>query len=876
MGVRRYFRRRDEDAELAREIEAHVAHETDENVARGIDPVEARRRALVKFGSTQNVREDVWEWNTIEVLDGLWRDFRYVVRTLRRAPGFAVAVIVVMALGIGAVTAMYTIVRSVLLKPLPFAEPQRLVMLYERSADGKFPFNSVAGGAYLAWQREAGNFEQLAAWQQEGYNLSASNGQLPEMIVGAPVSWNFFVTLGVQPALGRAFEESDDRNGADATVILSWGLWKRRFGGDASLVGKTVQLDGKAYTVIGIMPAWFSYPDAATQAWLPVRHEVRPLMLEDVGDHQFRAVARLKPGVALAQALSEVDAIQERVHAANPTKTAGSGANARLLLEDVVGDYKTPLYALLAATFCVLVIACLNVANLFVARAAARRKEAAIRSALGGSGWRLIREQMMESVVLAIAGGGIGLELAYLAVVWVSGTRRGMARADAIRMDWAVIALAIGLTFVSGLIAGMISAWSAGRQELVSALQEAARTHSGGRGKARLRKMLLATEMGLTVVLLIGAGLLLKSYWSLRAVNLGCATDNVLTLHIALPKAHYKSAGEVTAFFEGLINDVRRLPGVERAGLVSHPPGTGYGGDNQFTVPEHPALPPGEFQFGIRRYADPGYFEAMGIPVLNGRTFRDGERLDAARQAIIEDSFARHYFPGENPIGQHVRVALANNIDFEDFEVVGVVGDTRQELTRPTDAMIYYPTYSGRLNDSYIVVRSTKDVTQLAVPIQKLIAARDPDLAVADIQTMEQIIGWYTADTGFSAELTLGFAALSLLLAAVGLYGVLSYLVAQRKSEIGVRIALGAQRGQVMRLTLVEGMQPTALGLVLGLAGGGAAASLIRNLFYGVRPMDAGVFAGVAIVLMGVAMAACLLPAWRASRLDPVQALRID
>jgi predicted permease len=876
MGIGRYFQRREQDAELAREIEAHIAHETDENVARGMTALEARRRARIKFGSARIVREDVWKWNTIGVLDDLWRDLRYVVRTLRRTPGFAISVILVMALGIGAVTAMFTIVRSVLLKPLPFREPERLVMLYERSADGKFPYNSVAGGAYLAWQREARTFEQLAAWQQEGYNLSASNGQLPEMITGAPVSWNFFVTLGVQPVLGRAFEEPDDRNGADATVMLSWGLWKRRFGGDASLVGKTVQLDGKAYTVIGIMPAWFSYPDAATQAWLPARHEVRPLTLEDVGDHQFRAVARLKPGVTMAQALSEVDAIQARVHTANPTKTAGSGANARLLLDDVVGDYKTPLYALLAATFCVLVIACLNVVNLFVARAAARRKESAIRSALGGSSWRLIREQMMESVVLAITGGGIGLELAYLAVLWVSGTRHGMARAEAIRVDWAVIALASGLTFVSGVIAGVISAWSSRGERLVASLQEASRTHSGGRSKARLRKMLLATEMGLTVVLLIGAGLLLKSYQSLRAVKLGCATENVLTMHISLPQAHYKNAGEISAFFEGLINEVRRLPGVERAGLVSHPPGAGYGGDNQFTVPEHPALPPGEFQFGIRRYADPGYFEAMGIPLLSGRTFRAGERLDAARQAIIEDSFARRYFPSEDPIGRHLRVALADNINFQDFEIVGVVGNTRQELTKPTDSMIYYPTYSGLLNDSYIVVRSTKDVTQLALPIQKLMAARNPDLAVADIQTMEQIIGWYTSDTSFSAELTFGFAMLSLLLASVGLYGVLSYLVAQRKSEIGVRIALGAQRGQVLRLMLADGMQPTALGLVFGLAGGAAAASLIRNLLYGVNPMNAGVFAGVAVVLLAVAMAACLVPAWRASRLDPVRALRMD
>jgi predicted permease len=875
MNWRRYFRRRDEDAELVREIGAHVAHETDENIARGMDAVEARRRALVKFGSAGNVREDVWEWNTIGALDDVWRDLRYVMRTLRRAPGFALTVIAVMGLGIGAVTAMFTIVRSVLLKPLPFGDRDRLVMLYERSADGKFPFNSVAGGSFLEWQREAKNFEQIAAWQQEGYNLSGSNGQLPEMIAGAPISWNLFPAMGVRPAMGRGFEDSEDRSGADATVILSWGLWKRRFGSDPAMIGKTVQLDAKAYTVIGIMPSWFVYPDTATQLWLTVRHEVKPMTLEDVGDHQFRVVALLKPGVTPAQGLSEIDGIQKRLRAAHPTKTVGQGANIRMLLADVVGDYKTPLYALLAATGCVLIIACLNVANLFVARAAARRKESAIRSALGGSRWRMIREQLMESVVLAVIGGGIGVELAYLAVQWVSQTRHDMARAEAIHMDAAVIAFAVGVTVLSGAIAGVISAWSSRGEQLVASLQEAARTHSGGRSKARLRQLLLAAEIGLTVVLLIGAGLLLKSYESLRATNLGCVTENVLTMQVSLPDARYKTPESIVAFFEQLARDVRALPGVEKAGLVSRVPGAGYDGDNMFTIPEHPPLPVGEFQFGVRRFADPGYFEAMGIPLLRGRTYREGERLENSRYVLISDSLARQYFRDEDPIGRHVSVAF-DNVIFTNYEIIGVVGDTRVEVPRPPETIIYYPIYSGRATSASVVVRSQQDVTRLALPIQKLIAQKDPDLAVADIATMQEIVGWFTTSTSFSAELTLGFAVLSLLLASVGLYGVLSYLVAQRTSEIGVRIALGAQRGSVLRLTLADGLRPTLVGLVFGLAGGAVAARLIRDLLYGVQPLDAGVFFAMAVVLVGVAAAACLFPAWKASRLDPIRALRVD
>jgi putative ABC transport system permease protein len=733
----------------------------------------------------------------------------------------------------------------------------------------------VAGGAFLAWQREARNFDQLAAWRQQGYNVSASNGHLPETIVGAPISWNLFEAMGVRPAMGRGFEEREDRAGADATAILSWRLWKLRFGSDPQIVGKTVQLNAQAYTVIGVMPEWFVYPDKSTQVWLTVHHEVPPATMEDVGDHEFRVIGLLKQGVTRAQGLSEIDAIQRRLKEANPTRTAGAGANLRLLIEDVVGDYETPLYVLLAATGCVLIIACLNVANLFVARAAARRKESAIRSALGGSRRRLIREQLMESVVLAGIGGAAGLELAFLAVQWVSRTRQGLARAEAIHVDGAVVAFAAGISLLSGVIAGVISAWSSRGERLAASLQEAARTHSGGRSRARLRKFLLAAEMGLTVVLLIGAGLLLKSYQALKATNLGCDTENVLTFRILLPDARYKTPEAVAAFFEDLVRDVRATPGVERAGLVTELPGEGYGGDNMILIADHPPLPAGEFQFGVRRYADPKYFEAMGIPLLGGRTFREGERLQDTRVVIVDETFARRFLPGEDPLSRHVRVSFYNT-SFQDFEIAGVVGDVRETLTRPTDAMIYYPIYSGRENAARLVVRSRHDVTQLATPIQKLIAAKDPDLGVSDIVTMEEVIGWSTADTSFSAELTLGFAVLSLLLASVGLYGVLSYLVAQRKSEIGVRIALGAQRGQVLRLTLADGMRPTALGLIFGLAGGAAAAGLIRNLLYGVKPMDPSVFAGVAIVLVGVAIMACLIPAWRASRLDAVQALRME
>jgi len=874
MGIRRYFQRRNQDAELAREIEAHIAHETDENVARGMTAVESRRRAQIKFGSAQNVREDVWEWNTAGVIDDLWRDLRYVLRTLRRAPGFALAVIVVMALGIGAVTGMFTIVRSVLLKPLPFGDADRLVMLYEQSADGKYPYHVVAAGIFREWQKEAKSFEQMVLYKEDEYDVSGNGGQMPEQLPVTLCSWNFFPALGVQPALGRGFEASDDRADASATVLLSWGLWKRRFAGDPGIVGKTFQLNSKAYTVIGVMPGWFTFPDARTQAWVPVYHDTDAVTQESLDNHQFRVIGLLKPGIVKEQGLSKVDTVSKRIRIEHPTEGIGRGANVRPLLEEVVGDYKTPLYALLAATGCVLVIACLNAANLFVARSAVRRKEIAIRSALGGSRWRLVREQMMESIVLSMVGGAFGLELAYGAVQWVVHARQDMARADAIHIDGPVVLFALGVMLASGIFAGVISSRSSRDEHVLATLQEASRTHSGGQGKAKLRQALLAFEMALTVVLLIGAGLLLKSYRALRTANVGCPTENVLTMHLSLPDVRYQEPAQKLAFLERLITQLRQLPGVQKAGLVTQAPGTGYGGDNVITIAEHPPLPKGELQAGMRRYADPGYFEAMGIPLLRGRTFREGERL-GSKVVIISDLMVKEYFPGEDPLGRHLRANL-DGLKQKEYEIVGVVGDTKYWMSDPVRPMMYFPIYSGEARSTYVVVRPQQEAASMASPIQEVIADMDAELAVSDILTMEQVIGRSTTDANFSATLTLGFAALSLVLASVGLYGVLSYLVAQRRSEIGVRIALGAQRGQVLRLTLADGIRPAILGLAFGLAGGLAAGRLIRNLLYGVQPTDASVFVGVAVLLLGVAIAACLMPALRASRLDPVQALRME
>jgi putative ABC transport system permease protein len=450
-----------------------------------------------------------------------------------------------------------------------------------------------------------------------------------------------------------------------------------------------------------------------------------------------------------------------------------------------------------------------------------------------------------------------------------------MARVDTIHVDTVVVLFAAGITLLSGTFAGAVSTFSSGDAQGLNALRESSRTHSGGQGKARLRKVLLSVEVGLTVVLLIAAGLLLKSYKTLRGVDLGCSTQNVLTMHLALPDARYHTPVQKAEFFERLIAEVRHSPGVQKAGLVTVLPGEGHGGDNLIAIIEHPPLPKGEMQYAARRAAEPAYFEAIGIPLLRGRTFLEGERLERATSVIVSDLFVRRFLPGEDPIGKHVRV----NVDGtgpKDYAIVGIVGDSRSTISRLPEPIMYFPLYKGVFERAALTVRSSQDALTMALPIQKLIAQIDEDLAVFHVLTMEQVVGRSTMDASFTAELTLAFAVLSLVLASVGLYGVLSYLVAQRTNEIGVRMALGAQRGEVLRLTLADGLRPAGLGLVLGLAGGAAAAKMIRDLLYGIQPLDASVFAGVAALLLGVAILACVLPAWRASRLDPVQALRVE
>jgi predicted permease len=878
MALRALFQRERATERLDAELQFHIEQQAAEFEAAGMAPDEARAAALRSFGNPTALRDEAretWSWYWLEKF---WRDVRYGTRTLLRSPGFSLMAVLVMALGIGATTALFTIVQNVLLKPLPFRDPGKLVMVYEhfREGDQDDPYNVVSPADFVEWRQQTHGFEAMAAWRWHGFNLTNAEGQLPEAIQAAGGSWNLFRVLGVPLALGRTFNPAEDQLGGHRVAILTWSFYERRFGGNSSAIGKQIRLNADLYTIVGVLPRWFNYPDSHIQLWVPYAQTFTPETYAMHDDHQSHVVAHLRPGVSVAAATQQVSALQYRIHLANASKPVAEDAVYRPMIEDVVGDAKTPLLVLMGAVMCMLLIACLNVSNLLVARGAARRKEVAVRGALGGSRIALIREQMTESVLLCAAGGALGLLLSLFATRWLASHWKDLPRAESIHVDGTVLAFTLGLVFCTALLAGLLPAISSTGKDVFATLQEGSRAIGGSLSRARLRQAMLTLEIALTVVLLVAAGLLFRSFLHLRSTDPGCLTDHVLTLYYNLQTKQYDTPAKVMAFHEELLQRVRHLPGVLGAGLVSTAPGGGWGGDNVFTIPDSPTESNYRLQDdALIRAADPGYFSAMQIPLLQGRFFSGDERLTNYHYVIISKKFADQFFAGKNPIGEHIRVMWTSK--FENYQIVGVVGDTLYDVSQPVKAIMYFPIFAGMPDQtSYatLMVHTAGDPLAMALPIQKVVASLDATLPVSNVLTMQQVIGQSTNTASFGATLLLGFAGLSLLLAAVGLYGVLSYLVTQRFTEIGIRIALGAQRGEVLRLVLLDGLRPVLWGLVLGFAGGVGAGEIIRSLLYHTQALDGLVIAGMMGSLLVAAIAACVVPALRALKIDPMQALR--
>jgi predicted permease len=875
----RWLKTKKRDAELTRELQSDLELEEEEQRERGLSPEEARYAARRAFGNPALIREQtraVWTWKWLEQLV---RNLKYGTRTLFRSPGFSIVSVLVMALGIGATTSLFTIVRAVLLRPLPFRDPGKLVMLYEhfRQNAGGDGFNTVAPGDYRDWRSQSRDFEDLAAMRSYGGILSGVHSELPEVVQSAGGSANLFPLLGVSPVLGRTFTSAEDQPEGTPVVLLTWSLFQRRFAGDPSIVGKQIHLDTTPTTVIGVLPSWFTYPDARIQFWMPYAQTFSPGDYAMRAGHQSIVVARLKTGVSAEAATREVSSLQYRIHLANASRPVAEDVWFRPMIDDLARNVRTPLLVLLGAVGCMLLIACLNLANLLVARSAARRKEVAVRGALGGSRLVLICEQMTESFLICLAGGGAGLLLSLASTYWLAAHWRNLPRADSVHVDGWVLAFTLALVAAAALLAGLVPAISSTGKGLLSGLRESSRTVGGGASRARLRKTMLTVEIALTVVLVISAGLLFKSFLHLRTADLGCRVDHVITMKFGLPEIQYDTRDKVVLFHQSLLERVRRLPGVRGAALVATAPGAGPVGDRVFTILERPA-PSYILQYdALTLTADPQYFSVMQIPLLRGRVFTEQERLGNDHYIVVSKQFADRYFSGDDPVGKHVQVDWATKAEV--FEILGEVGDTIFDVTKPVQPAMYFPILSGipdQTTDATIVAYTSVDPLAMSMPIQQQISALEPELPVYNALTMDQILGKTTASQGFAANLVLAFAALSLLLAAVGLYGVLSYLITQRTRDIGLRIALGAQRAQVLRLVLFDGLRPALLGLILGWAVSAGATQLLRSMLYGTGPLDPATFAAAATLLVAVAALACLIPAWRASRIDPMQALRTE
>lgn len=868
------------DHDLKEELDSVVQMQMEEHLRTGMNREESRRRALIEVGGIEQVRQAVRDGRGFPWLEGWARDTKYAMRTLLRAPAFSVVAIAVMAIGIGASVALFTVVRSVLLRPLPFPHSDRLVALYSQDDRSKLDSeNNVASGDFYDWQKASRGYEQMAIWRWTGYNMSGGGGELPEFLNAGTCSWNLFATLGASAALGRLFTQDDDHTGAGSTVILSWSFFERRFSGDPDILGKTIRLNSRNLTVIGVLPAWFQFPDPKIQLWVPWQVGESQDEVSSHYIHIAHVVARLSASASGTAALQEISAVEYGLYTRfRGTGPMEQGVIAKPLLEDMVSDVKMPLYVLLAAVVCLLLIACLNLSNLLVARSAARRREMAIRSALGSSRRSLIRQQLTESLLISLIGGAVGVLLAVGATQWLIRHWTELPRGYDVHPDGLAIGFALAITLLSGVLAALLPAISSTGSAILAALQDGSRGIGGSFGRASLRKALLTAEVALTVVLLIAAGLLFKSFLRLRTVDLGCTTKNVMTMNYFLRGDQYSKPEQIVGFDTQLLDRVRHLPGVEAAGLTNVVPGDGYYGDHEVWIPEHPAEAPGEHHFVAYRTADPGYFSAIGIPLLRGRFFSDDERLEIDKFVIVNQELVRQYFPGEDPIGKHLRVEWRTP-QGENYEIIGVIANTSYALGKPARSMMWFPILAGipgNSGDSVLVVRSETDVTPLAIPIQRLIASLDANLPVKNVLTMEQIVGESTANSSFSATLVMSFAGFSLLLAAVGLYGVLAYLVTQRTGEIGIRMALGAEREQVLRLVLVDGLRPALLGLAIGIAVSLGVTRLISSVLYGTSPLDASVFLSVVVALLLSATGACLLPAWRAARIDPMCALRAE
>jgi len=814
-------------------------------------------------------------------MSGLFQDLRYALRQLRKSPGFTAVAVITLALGIGANTAIFSVVNGVLLRPLAFKNPGQLVRIWHVPPAKSFPGMTtfaVSTANYLDWQRQNQVFERMAIYNYHGFTLTG--GQKPEQVDASAVSSGFFATLGVQPMLGRVPSPEEDQPGRSNVVVLSHRLWQDQFGSNAGIVGHNINMDGQSYLVAGVMPPSFRFPDFA-QMWTPMAWTDKERAVR--GEHHSIVVARLKPGVDLKQAQAEMNTISSRLEQQYPEDNKGWGAVVVPLHDDLVSDVRPALLVLLGAVAFVLLIASVNVANLALARTFSRQKEIAIRTALGASSGRVLRQILTESVLLAIAGGVLGLTWAHTGVRLIMAFLAGkLPHSIEVGLDAKVLAFTAVISVASGILAGVLPALRLTRGNVSQSLKEGLGRTDTDSGGHRTRSILVVSEVALSLILLVGAGLMIRSFQKLQGVNPGFESRNVLTVTAMVSRTKFPSPAEQVRFFEQVLQRVRTLPGVESAGVVDDVPLTG-GSHQPVAIEGRPLVPMAEQPEVDVRLTSPGYMNALHIPILRGRDFSDTDRTGTPAVVLISESMARQFWPGEDALGKRLTLTFSPEAV---RQVVGIVGDVKIDAldqTRPS-ATLYYPlaqlsapaTVDWRSFPMILVVRSGSDPASMASAVTNAVHEVDREMPLRDVLAMDDLVANSTSQQRFNMLLLAAFAGLALLLAAVGIYSVLSYSVRRRVPEIGIRLALGARLSDVLGMVVIEGMKPTLLGVAVGAVGALALGHVVSSLIYGVKPTDPVTFLVVAFLLAAIALFASLIPAYRAAKVDPMVALRYE
>lgn len=818
----------------------------------------------------------------------LWQDVRYGARMLLKNPGITAVVILALALGIGANTAIFSVVNTVLLRPLPYDDAGRLVFLSESSK--AMDEISISYPDFTDFRNQNRSFESLGVYNRNSYNL-VGNGE-PERILAGQVSADLFSALRARPAIGRVFTNDEDKPGGAPVVVLSYALWQRRFGGQTSILNQPLTFNNKSYTVIGVMPPDFQYP-SRVEMWVPVGQLSGDASWQQRGNHPgLYGVARLKPGVTIEQARADMKNIAANLEQQYPDSNSGGGALVQPLLEVFVGNVRRTLWVLFAAVGFVLLIACANIANLLLARASGRQKEMAIRAAMGAGRWRIARQLLTESVVLALIGGSLGLLISRWGIqliLFIS--PNAIPRSREISLDWRVLAFTLGVAFLTGILFGLVPAMQAGIVDVHETLKETGR---GITGRHWLRSSLVVVEVATTLVLLIGAGLMIRSFYRLQKVNPGFSYEHLTSFSVSVPQKKYANGEQQSAFFNRLLENIRGLPGVEAAAAASGLPLGNNGWQTSFIVEGRPLPPLDQTPLMEACLVTPDYFRAMNIPLKRGRYFNDhddrshlaGRDLsklteDEKQQAglnsvIIDEEFARRHWPTENPIGK--RIKLGRDDKASVLTVLGVVGRVKMEgLSQDSNRVQgYFPFAQNPFGGMTVIIKAAGDPNQLIAAIRQQVKAVDADQPIYNIRTMNEIRSDSVAPERLNLTLLSIFAGIALLLAIVGIYGVMSYSVSQRTHEIGIRMAIGAKPGDVFRMVIGQGMTLTLIGIAFGLIGAFGLTRLMTTMLFGVQPTDPVTFAVIAALLMLVAVVACYVPSRRATKVDPLVALRYE